>query len=181
MKKLFGFIFIAFNLFSCGNSQSDAVEVAQVNNKISKFTTEFDSIFVSNYDRAVLTVLADSILKNIEVIRNANNQYDSLPNLYFIGGEVAMKVFKGEEALKFFNYLIDEFPTHEQADKAMYFVAYTYENVIQDSQKAIEMYKKLYKEKPNSDWGENAKSQVMFLESQTPLFEDLEENKDDEL
>lgn len=181
MKKLFGLISIAFAMFSCGDSGSQAVDLEMVNSKIIKFTAEFDSIFVNNYDRPVLSVLADSILTNIEILRKENNQLETLPNLYFIGGEVAMKVFKGEEALKFFNYLINEFPTHEQTDKAMYFVAYTYENVIQDTQKAIEMYKKLYKERPNSDWGENAKSQVLFLESQTPLMEDFDDNKQEDL
>ena len=181
MKKLFGLISIAFAIFSCSDSGSQVFDLETVKTKINVFTEEFDSIFINNYDRPVLSVLADSILTNIEIIRKENNQYDSLPYLYFIGGEVAMKVFKGEEALQFFNYLINEFPTHEQTDKAMYFVAYTYENVIQDTQKAIEMYKKLYKERPNSDWGENAKSQVLFLESQTPLMEDFDDNKQEDL
>jgi tetratricopeptide (TPR) repeat protein len=181
MKKLIGLISVALAMFSCGGGDAQKHDLKVVNAKINGFITEFDSIFVNNYDRPSLSVLADSILANIEIIRSENNQYDSLPYLYFVGGEVAMKVFKGEEALKFFDYLINEFPTHEQTDKAMYFVAYTYENVIQDTQKAIEMYKKLYKERPNSDWGENAKSQVLFLESQTPLMEDLDDNKQEGL
>lgn len=181
MKKLIGLISVALAMFSCGGGDAQKHDLKVVNAKINGFITEFDSIFVNNYDRPSLSVLADSILANIEIIRSENNQYDSLPYLYFVGGEVAMKVFKGEEALKFFDYLINEFPTHEQTDKAMYFVAYTYENVIQDTQKAIEMYKKIYKERPNSDWGENAKSQVLFLESQTPLMEDLDDNKQEGL
>ena len=181
MKKLIGLISVVLAMFSCGGGDGQKHDLKVVNAKINGFITEFDSIFVNNYDRPSLSVLADSILANIEIIRSENNQYDSLPYLYFVGGEVAMKVFKGEEALKFFDYLINEFPTHEQTDKAMYFVAYTYENVIQDTQKAIEMYKKLYKERPNSDWGENAKSQVLFLESQTPLMEDLDDNKQEGL
>jgi hypothetical protein len=181
MKKLIGLISVALAMFSCGGSDTQKHDLKVVNAKITGYITKFDSIFVNNYDRPILSVLADSILANIEIIRAENNHYDSLPYLYFVGGEVAMKVFKGEEALKFFDYLINDFPTHEQTDKAMYFEAYTYENVIEDTQKAIEMYKKLYKERPNSVWGENAKSQVLFLESQTPLLEDLDDSKQENL
>ena len=186
MKKLIGLISVALAMFSCGGGDAQKHDLKVVNAKINGFITEFDSIFVNNYDRPSLSVLADSILANIEIIRSENNQYDSLPYLYFVGGEVAMKVFKGEEALKFFDYLINEFPTHEQTDKAIDLVdeacaTVKVENVIQDTQKAIEMYKKLYKERPNSDWGENSKSQVLFLESQTPLMEDLDDNKQEGL
>ena len=72
MKKLFGLISIAFAMFSCGDSGPQAVDLEVVNSKIIKFTAEFDSIFVNNYDRPVLSVLADSILTNIEILRKEN-------------------------------------------------------------------------------------------------------------
>lgn len=179
MKQFFYMVTSVLILTACNpgspSSSEENINVDHVKVDMLRISDQFDDIFVNKYNRESLTLLADSIVIYVNQLSNALKGNPELVKYYFLAGETSMKISKGELAIKYFEQLIQEFPEDELTDKSMYFIAYTYENVIQDIEKAKEVYKQLYKEKPNSDWGENARSQVLFLNSITSFSEENQE------
>lgn len=184
MKKAIFIICVIIGLNSCnsgGDSSQPSKSEVELAQHILELNKRFDDIFVNDYDRQKLTQISDSIVISLEEMTTSYPESSELPSLYFVAGEVSMKVFNGERAVKYFEKMVELYPEDAQTDKAMYFIGYTYENVIQDVEKAKEKYKALYREKPNSDWGENAKSQVLFLESSSPMIDKVEDVDDEEV
>lgn len=173
MKKFIALLLISFVAFACGSDSNKStksdVNHTEIKAEILKLNDEFDHIFVNEYNRESLSAIAEKITNKTDLLTDSDMKDSSLAKIYFIAGEVSMKIFDGDKAIKYFTKLSNEFPEDEQADKAEYFIGYTYENVIQDLEKAKEVYKNLYRTKPNSDWGENAKSQVKFLNNMSPM------------
>jgi outer membrane protein assembly factor BamD (BamD/ComL family) len=172
MKK-FGLIaLLAILISACGSEEKTAQENKDseilVVTKIVDLNDRFTKIFVEKYNREQLTLIQDSIKMELDLLKKDFPTSDTLPSMLFLAGEAAMKVSKGDDAIAYFSELVENHPDHDQVDKAMYFIGYTYEVVLQNIEKAKEAYKKLAREKPNSDWGENARSQVLYINSKSP-------------
>lgn len=181
MKKFTLILVTAFIVSACGGEGStDSVkkgdELPTVT-EIENLNKRFSTIFVEKYNREKLTAIQDSMAKSIVSLKTDFPKSDTLPYMLFLGGEAAMKVSKGEEAIKYFEELVEMYPNHPQVDKAMYFIGYTYEVVLQNVDKAKEAYKKLAREKPNSDWGENARNQVLYMNSKSPINEAMNDDE----
>ena len=155
---------LALILISCsGDSKLDKLSEVELDKEMSAIQNKFDVIFNNHYEEDSLKVLNDSLVIYIGVLAENFPKSKKLPSWYFVVGETNMKIKQGQAAIKYFETLEINFPQHEDVPKAIYFKAYTYENVLQDIERAIETYKTLYKTYPDSRWAENAKSQVLFL------------------
>ncbi len=151
-------------LVSCsGDSKLDKMSETELDKGMSGLQNKFDMIFNNHYEEDSLKNLNDSLVIYLNVLAENFPKAKKLPNWYFLVGETNMKIKQGQAAIKYFETLELNYPQHGDVPKAIYFKAYTYENVMQDIERAIETYKSLYKTYPDSRWAENAKSQVLFL------------------
>ncbi len=151
-------------LISCsGNSKLDKMSEVELEKGMTELQNKFDMIFNNHYEEDSLKSLNDSLVTYITVLAENFPKSKSLPNWYFIVGETNMKIKQGQAAIKYFESIELNYPQHPEVPKAIYFKAYTYENVMQNVEKAVDTYKMLYKTYPDSRWAENAKSQVLFL------------------
>lgn len=163
MRKLLFPIVTAVILTACGG-QEVKTEVELVT--LFKTTTNsFDMIFndAEKYDKDKLAVLCDSVSMFLNEIKATYPTSAELPDLLYSAGEMNMKAQKGKEALLYLNQLVDSFPEHPMVPKAMYFIGYTLETVLEDIEGAKAAYKNLYRLHAGSDWAENARSQVSYL------------------
>ncbi len=56
----------------------------------------------------------------------------------------------------------------------MYLIGLQYENVIGNADKAVEAYRKVRKNYPQSVWASNAKSSILFLMDKEKFFNEIE-------
>ncbi|HID96008.1 MAG TPA: tetratricopeptide repeat protein, partial [Candidatus Latescibacteria bacterium] len=61
-----------------------------------------------------------------------------------------------QDYLMRFEEMIREYPQSDYAPKSEYVIAWTYENVLQDSVMAYSMYKRLAERYPDSEYGQIA-------------------------
>lgn len=172
MKNFSLIALLTILISACGSEEQNAQENKDsellVVTQIVELNDRFSKIFVEKYNREKLTLIQDSMKIQLEALKKDFPAADTLPSMLFLAGESAMKVSRGDDAIAYFTELVENHPDHPQVDKAMYFIGYTYEVVLQNVEKAKEAYKKLAREKPNSDWGENARSQVLYINSKSP-------------
>lgn len=153
-------------VFSCNSSsklasKSEKELVSGFENLLNQFNALYN--VEQNKDTIQLNSLNDSLKLYVEALLEKDTTNSSLANLYFSFGETSMKLKNSELALKYYNALVLSFPNNEDVPRALYNIAYTYENILHDTDLAIEKYKYLYKTYPETKWAENARSQVLYL------------------
>ena len=173
MKKLFLPVVVAGFISACGGgaSVSEAELVASFEKNAQSFSTVFNT--AANYDAAKLTALSDSAILLLDELQKQYPKSAQVPELMYKAGELCMQSNKGKQAVAYFTQLADSFPEHEAVPKAMYFIGYTLETVLEDVEGAKTAYKKLYRGYPQSDWAENARSQVLYLNNPTSGIESM--------
>ncbi|MCX6180459.1 MAG: tetratricopeptide repeat protein [Bacteroidetes bacterium] len=169
MKHLFS-LFVIVLLAACGGSKkSEADLVSDFNSRLEEFDRDWNSGKLES-----LKGQSDTLLQLAEEVMKEYPQSKDLPLILFKSGETASKMKEGEKAIEYFAKLVELFPTNEDAAYAMYLIGLQYENVLGNADKAVEAYRKVRKNYPQSVWASNAKSSIMFLMDKEKFFNDIE-------
>ena len=169
MKHLFALI-VVISFAACGGSKkSEADLVSDFNSRLEEFDRDWNSGKVEN-----LKGQSDTLLQLAEEVMKEYPQSKDLPLILFKTGETSSKMKNGEKAVEYFSKLVDMFPANEDAAYAMYLIGLQYENVIGNADKAVEAYRKVRKNYPQSVWASNAKSSILFLMDKEKFFNEIE-------
>ena len=163
-KIIFGALLTSI-LTACSLNTSflGAKSEAELVDGFNQLQSEFNQVFDERFHADTLSTVQDSLKLYFEALLEQYPESKFLPELLFDLGESSMKLKDGKGAINYFEQLIKEYPSDSDVARAAYFVAYTYQEVLKDEQRAIEAYKQVYKTYPDSKWAENAKNQVLFL------------------
>ena len=106
---------------------------------------------------------ADSLLALYEVFIK-DNPKDSLAPVYlFKAANIVMNSGNGPKALALFDQYLKDYPDKPKASLCLFFKAFVYENVMQDIDKAREIYLLFIEKYPNDDFTKDAKMALMNL------------------
>lgn len=111
-----------------------------------------------------------------------DNKEDTLSPIYlFKGGEICMNIKKGEMAINLFNRVIEEYPNYNKVAEALFLLAFTYENVINDIITAKDKYELFLFKYPNHTLAEQVELSLKHL-GKTPeeLVAEFEANLENE-
>jgi TolA-binding protein len=78
------------------------------------------------------------------------------PNVFYQAGEIARAVRNYELALRLYETLHERYPKHENAPKALFMQAFTYDDNLKQIDKAREAYERFLKQYPNDDFADDA-------------------------
>jgi len=158
---------LAISIVACsgaGSKDTEEVILGKLTKLHETFSSKYSAEKVDQEDlKQELALINDTAIQLVEILAASYPESKVIAEQYFLVGESSMKLKNGELAIKYFSLLEEKFPTHENIAWAIYNKAYTYENVNKDIENAIVTYKQVYKKHPTSEWAENAKSQVLYL------------------
>jgi tetratricopeptide (TPR) repeat protein len=171
MKHFFALI-IAVSFAACGGSKKPEADlVVDFNSRLEVFDRDWNSGKVEG-----LKAQSDSLLLVAEEVIKEYPQSKDLPLILFKSGETASKMKNGEKSIGYFTKMVELFPSNEVAAEAAYLIGLQYENVIGNADKAVEAYRKVRKDYPQSVWASNAKSSILFLKDKEKYFQEFEAN-----
>ncbi len=98
------------------------------------------------------------------------------PMNYWIQGRNAQDPNK---KIEYFEKLLEEFPEHELAPRALYMIGFVHAEMLKDSVTAIAIFRELIDKYPSSDLAETAKWSIENINKPPPTFTDTEAGKKD--
>lgn len=174
MKKYYWFLISACILFSCSNDNeksADREKISQREKKLFENTaTYFDNMPLAEE----LIALYEDYYKNYPE--------DSLTAGYiFKAGETARSLNKGEEAIRFYDIIYNEYKDYDKNAYCLFLKGFVYENVIRNILKAKEFYTLFIEKYPDHEFADDAKILVDQLgKSPEELIRGFEENQNAE-
>lgn len=173
--RLIALSLLVIGIYSCTGeaSKMSQKEGAALQAGFNGLLDEFNGIYNNEVekDSVRLVQINDSLKVYVDAMAEKDSLASELAQLYFLFGETSMKLKNAEWAIEYIDLGVQYFPTSDETPRALYNKAYTYENVLNDTEKALKTYKFLYKNYPDSKWAENAKSQVLYLNNPTFIGE----------
>lgn len=109
-----------------------------------------DSTQRINYRRA------DAYLSSAELYALLLPDAEASPNVLYQAGEIARAVRNHELALRLYATLYERYPKHENASKALFMQAFTYDDNLKQIDKAREAYELFLQQYPNDDFADDA-------------------------
>ncbi|HKK80010.1 MAG TPA: tetratricopeptide repeat protein [Phaeodactylibacter sp.] len=109
-----------------------------------------DSIQRINYRRA------DAYLSSAELYALLLPNAATSPDVLYQAGEIARAVRNHELALRLYATLYERYPKHENAPKALFMQAFTYDDNLKQFDKAREAYELFLQKYPNDDFADDA-------------------------
>ncbi len=159
MKQIIFNLFFLFFLFSC----SQPAEI--------KFTKEnlTDSISAKEIILKKLEVLTPDNSFAMEVIKLYQQFADSFPNekiapdYLFKAANVSIGVRQFNQAISFLERIKENFPAYEKSAESLFFMAFVYDNYLQQKGKASELYEEVIQKYPNHKFAFEAKEVLKTL------------------
>ncbi len=131
-----------------------------INVPLQMFSSAELLIFQNKYDEAM------SRLDSINYMFPENNLED---DIWFQKAEIFKKLKKFDLAKKMYEQIIDKFPTELKADNAIFELAYLYEKVYHDTEKAKQLYEKLFIDYPFSTLAIESRKKFRQLNGENAL------------
>lgn len=95
-------------------------------------------------------------MTNAEVYAAIAGNDDVAPQVLYKAAEVARAVRAYQKALVFYAWLSDRYPSDEHAAKALFMQAFTYDEDLNDDEKARRYYQTFLERYPNDDFADDA-------------------------
>lgn len=171
MKKIYWLIITVFIFISCSSDSeksSDREKISQLEKKLFENTAAyFDNMPMAEE----LIGLYENYYKNYPE--------DSLsPEYIFKAAETARSLNKGEEAIRFYDIIYNEYKDYDKNAYCLFLKGFVYENVIKNILKAKEFYTLFIEKYPDHEFADDAKILVDQLgKSPEELIRSFEENQ----
>ncbi len=155
MKKL-NYLLLAGAIFMAACSQESKHDAALKELKAMESETFGTS--------AIDPQLAKKLVERYQYFANAFPE-DSTNAIDFLikGGEVANSVQDGQLAEQLFMTALGKYPKHEKTPKALFMLAFCYENTLGNQEKAGERYKEFLQKYPNDKLAASAQASLNNL------------------
>ena len=89
---------------------------------------------------------------------------DSLsPEFLYKAAEVARGAGDGKNAVRYFKLILDKYPDYPKRAISVFMLAFTYENLLNDTANARKYYTEFIKEYPNHEFADDAKQLLKYL------------------
>ena len=115
------------------------------------------------YNQNKLKPLNDSLVFFVEAIIREFPGYIDLPILLSETGLSSLNVRNNKMALKYLNYVVDSFPTHQLVPQSMYFIGRTREVLLRDIDGAKDTYIRLVRTFSTSVWARSASNALKSI------------------
>lgn len=170
LNKLGTVIFLSLFLFSsCSENESNLNNENQNSGKNQTFNIleqqqliyEFEQKLKRDNSSVFSEVQALSI-SNLysDYIRNFPNDTTFTPQYLFKQAQIQITLKKGKEAILNLDKLITRFPANKYVPNAYFLKAFTYDNVLKESDNASKFYKVFIEKYPQHSLVESAKSSI---------------------
>jgi len=167
MKKIIFILTLSSFILSCSNNSSDI----KIEDGIAKDTL-IDTIEerVAQIEKYSALLYEDSLNFNPQYAENLLSAYDEYINYHsfesdskdyqFKAGELAKALNKPNEAIKYFNDLLDRDPNHEKAPVALFYKAMIIGDMLHEDELAKKTYQEFIDKYPEHPFVESAKASI---------------------
>jgi len=140
-------------IFSCSSPKEKAA------NNINDLNNEIFSDTITTLDRQKAAELIDAYIDYAE-----NYPEDEItPEYLFKAGELAMNTNKGDRAVNIFEQVINNYPDFDKVPESMFLMGFVYENIIENLDKAKEVYEEFIDLFPDHDFADDAQLSIKNL------------------
>ncbi|MFH2142413.1 MAG: tetratricopeptide repeat protein, partial [Bacteroidota bacterium] len=164
-------VFFLILSFSCSNNSDKTGDIEQIAQLEKKLFENSSAYFENQPTAEELIVLYENYYKNFPD--------DSLtPEFIFKAAETCRSLNKGEEAIKYYDIIFNEYKDFGKYAYCLFLKGFVYENVIKDILKAKKYYTLFIEKYPDHDFADDAKILIEQLgKSPEELIRSFEENQ----
>ena len=172
MKNIFLYLFV-FVLVSCGestnpdstdeNSTPDVKTALEDRAKIIDDIAYLESDLSSSPDDKMDPKLAKQLIEKSELYATTYKDDPKSPNYLFRAGDIAKGIGMPEKAIELWEILKVNYPEHEKAPPATFLQGFTYENDLNNYEKAKEVYNEFLQKYPDHGLAINVRSVLKNL------------------
>ncbi len=170
LAALISFILI----WSCSSNESNnTVSTKDSNMNLSevdkKFEQQIKKDIALTEEKLRTSTEGFDELKAQDALNNFNDFISNYPNdsltpMYtFKCGELSISLRQANNARKYFEQFIKNFPAHKRLPEAKFMLAFVYDDLLQDDNRAKELYTSFLKDYPNHSMALQAKQLVSLL------------------
>lgn len=105
----------------------------------------------------------DIAFKRLDSMALALSNHSLLDEIYWLKGNIYSKISQHEQAIKYYQKIIDEYPEDILADNALFQIGLLYEENIREKDKAMEVYKQVIMNYPGSIFTAEARKRFRAL------------------
>ncbi len=169
------FIVVAMVLFgiSCKNDSTNKV-VSDVKSQIKMLE---DSLMAAPIGANYKSKAPDLVKRMSDYVEK--NPKDTISAMYlFKAGDLSRGLGKFDDAINYWQMLIEKYPDYKRAPDALFLQAFTYENDVKDLDKAKNLYETFLKKYPNHSFAANIPVIIENLgKSPEELIESFKKNQ----
>lgn len=164
ISRIFSVFLISIALLSCSaakKSEQDLVD--ELNNRMHQIDEQlvlqkvFNPLHVSKSAREALRSKADSVIALVKELKAEYPENKELPTYLYQAGTLATMIAENEQAIEFFNLVVDEFPQFEEMPEVLYLRGHEY-RAMQNFDEARESFNALLTQFPNHSYAADAKN-----------------------
>ena len=82
------------------------------------------------------------------------------PEMLYKAGQIANSIRASEQSIALNEWLYERYPDHPRAGRALFLMAFTYDNELKDFDKAGQLYRQFLAEYPEDDFAQSARFQL---------------------
>lgn len=123
--------------------------------------------------------LAEKLVRDSKHYADQFKDNEKTPSYLFRAGEVARSIGNTEEAINIFRRTYTQFPSNGFAVKALFMEASTFEDDLQQKEKAKKAYQKVIDQYPEDELAEQARQLLKVIDkSPEELIKEFQKNRD---
>ena len=157
--RIFSFLLLVFILVSCKTENNKTESNKSVNNiPVIANINELQALGQSVYDTLtgrINNAKATQFISQTEVFVNKNKDIVDAPVLLHRAAETARSIRQIPVALGLYERIINEYPNHEKAAQALFLKAFTYDDDLNEYEKAKGMYHDFLEKYPTHDFADD--------------------------
>jgi len=103
---------------------------------------------------------------------------DSLsPDFLYKAADISRNIGEGKIAVNYYKRILNDYPEFDKNAITMFMLAFTYENILNDTSNARKYYKLFIKKYPNHEFADDAKNLLNLLgKDPTTIVQEFEKN-----
>lgn len=188
MKNFIVLSFLVFSIFGCGSSDEAKVEVVQSEVEVNDLTTyegrvnEIALYTKLIYDDSLVfkKEYAEKLLNAYDKFITHDSYYNVSKEYMFKAGEICKALDRPNDAIKYFNMLLERDPKDELAGSALFYKAMIIGDMLHDDELAKTTYQEFIDKYPKHPLVESAKASIKLqgqtLEEIVKGFKEKEKN-----
>ncbi len=176
MKKLIiyiGVVAMAF-LISCSggnNTEESGTQDSTAATTVTKSPYEKDNL--SSHIKELESKITDTAQINRGLAMDLMLSYAKYATLYpkdslsaeylYKAGDIARSIGEGRNAVNYYKRILNDYPDYKKRAITMFMLAFTYENIMNDTANARKYYTEFIKDYPEHEFADDARQLLKFL------------------